>query len=1048
MRYPAISPDGQTIIFSYQGDLFRVPLSGGTAVALTSNDAYDFNPVWSHDGKWIAFASDRNGNFDVYLMPATGGAAQRLTWYSGPDIPSDFSPDDKSVLFTSPRTGLASNVQHPNLFTQLYSVPVSGGRAEMVVNAPTMNAVYSSKGDKILFYDWKGYEDKWRKHHTSSIARDIWLYDTKAKKFAKLTDFKGEDRDPVFAGDDNNMFYLSEESGSFNIYKRSVQPGGAAQQLTRYKKHPVRFLTRAANNRLCFGYNGEIYTMMPGSEPQKVNIDITQDRRAVPEQFVPISSGATEAALSPNGKEMVFVFRGEVFVTSVEGGITKRITNTPTQERSVSFSPDGRSILYAAERNNNWDIYKTSLTRKEEAYFYASTVLKEEAVAATPAEEFQPAYSPDGKEVAYLEERVVLRVKNLASGAVRTLVGKEHNYSYSDGDKRFAWSPDGKQLLYTISNGQGFGGEIGIVNADGKSPVKNITESGFGDFSPRWAMDGKAILWFSNRDGLTSYQGGGEADAYAMFLKQEDYDRFRMSKEDFALLKEQEEKAKKDTTVKPAAAAAEETDWSGLADRKVRLTVHSSNLSDAALSKDGEKLFYLARFENGFDLWQTETRTRETKMIGKLNARGAGMMMSSDGKSLFVLADGQLSKFDPASAKRDPVTINGEMVLNNSAEKGYIFDHAWRQVIKKFYVEDLHDTDWDFYYKEYSRFIPHISNNYDFAEMLSEMLGELNASHTGCRYNPAVTNKDATASLGLFYDEGWKGDGARVAEVMEGGPLDKAKSKLRAGHIIERIDGQAITAGMDYYQLLNRKDGKATLLSLYDPVTNTRWEETVKPIPLAQERGALLYDRWVKMRREAVDRASGGKLGYVHVRGMNDPSYRVAFEDIMGKNISKEAVIVDTRFNGGGNLHNQLADLLGGKKWAEFVPRHQVFGNEPFNKWVKPSAVLMGESNYSDAHIFPYLYKNNQTGKLIGMPVPGTGTAVWWETQIDPTLVFGIPQVGFRTMDGKYLENNQLEPDILVPNQYEMLIAGKDEQLERAVQELLETIRKKKAAPF
>ncbi len=280
------------------------------------------------------------------------------------------------------------------------------------------------------------------------------------------------------------------------------------------------------------------------------------------------------------------------------------------------------------------------------------------------------------------------------------------------------------------------------------------------------------------------------------------------------------------------------------------------------------------------------------------------------------------------------------------------------------------------------------------------------------------------------------GPGLKVAEILSGGPLDKAALKIKAGHIIEKIDGRALDASVDHYQLLNRKAGQLTLLSVYDPATQKRWEEAVKPISLGQENG-LLYRRWVKARRAEVDRLSGGRVGYVHVQGMDDSSFRTVIEEVLGLSIDKEALIVDTRFNGGGNLHDKLADFLSGKKVFDILPRGQLVGYEPYDKWIKPSIVLMGECNYSDAHLFPVEYKIRGIGKTLGMPVPGTGTFVWWEAQIDPTLVFGIPQGGWRMPDGKLCEGNQLEPDILVKNDPDVMAAGRDQQIEAAVKELL-----------
>jgi tricorn protease len=1056
LRYPAISPDGQTILFEFKGDIYSVPSSGGVATPLTITESYEYAPVWSHDGKSIAFASDRYGNFDVFVMPATGGEAKRLTFHSTAEIPSSFTADDKAVLFSAHRQALPTNVQFPSgMMTQLYSVPVSGGRVSLVLPVPALDATLNSTGDKLIYHDVKGYESNWRKHHTSSVTRDIWVYDFKTKEYKQLTQFNGEDRNPLFDSDNDGFFYLSEQAGSFNVYKSSLSNPATSVSITRFTKNPVRFLTRSKNNILCFCYDGEVYTMSPGGEPRKVAVRIATDGRATLDKIVPVSDGFTEMKLSPNGKEFAYVFRGEIFVTSMEGGITKRITNTPWQERSVSFSPDGRSLVFAAEKDNNWDVYTLTISRKEEPYFYASTVLKETPVVATDAEEYQPSFSPDGKEVAYLENRVTLKVINLATKAIRTIMPADKNYSYADGDQYYQWSPDGRWFLVQYGYPERvFTPQVGLVSSDGKGEIHDLTLSGYDNATPKWVMDGKMMIWGSDREGTRTQAGDPfSGDVYGLFFSKAAFDRFKLSKEELALVKEQEEKEKKEADEKAktekkgkdAAAAKSEKDstkkevvidWSNLTERKAKLTTHTSPAGDWILSKDGEKLFYLTSFDKGNDLWVTELRTKETKSLAKLGAQNAQMELSSDGKSIFLLADGKPLKVDVESGKSEPVKTGGEMVLKQADERAYIFDHAWRQFKEKFYVVDLQGVDWDGYYKVYKKFLPFINNNYDFAEMLSEMLGEVNASHTGCYYRSDRPNSDQTAVLGLLYDFSYAGNGVRIAEVIDGGPLDKASSNIRASNIIESIDGQQLTSSSDFYQLLNRKVGKLTLLSVFDPSADKRWDETVKPISGGEE-NELLYKRWVRNRRAEVERISKGEIGYIHVRAMNDQSMRTVFDEALGRNIGKKAIIIDTRFNGGGGIHEQLSDFLSGKKYFDIIPHGQYVGSEPLDKWTKPSIVLMGESNYSDAHLFPVAYKLKGVGKTLGMPVPGTGTFVWWENQIDPSLRFGIPMGGWRTPDGKFCENNQMEPDIRVRNEPAIMTAGRDQQIEAAVQELM-----------
>ncbi|NLX81593.1 MAG: peptidase S41, partial [Proteiniphilum sp.] len=424
-----------------------------------------------------------------------------------------------------------------------------------------------------------------------------------------------------------------------------------------------------------------------------------------------------------------------------------------------------------------------------------------------------------------------------------------------------------------------------------------------------------------------------------------------------------------------------------------------------------------------------------TKLISK--DVGAGRLIpDKDNKNLYLVAGGSIKKID--NGKVTNISFSAPYNYRSAQEREYIFNHAWKQVKDKFYDENIHNIDWDMYKKAYARFLPHIDNNFDFQEMLSELLGELNGSHTGARYY-ASSDRWQTATLGVFWDDSHKGDGLKIKEIIIGSPLIKADSKFKPGVIVEKIDGKTIEANKPYWQLLDGLAGKRVMISGYNPATNERFEEIVKPISQGTE-NALLYTRWVEQREQLVDKYSNGRLGYIHIQGMNSESFRNVYMNLLGKYRDKEAVVIDTRFNGGGWLHDDLATLLSGKEYQQFKPRGQYIGSDPFNKWNKPSILVMGEGNYSNAHGFPWVYKELGIGKLVGAPVPGTMTAVWWETQIDPTLVFGIPQVTVVDMQGKAMENNQLEPDIEVYNTPESLLSEDDLQLKKAVEEMLKEL--------
>lgn len=1066
LRYPAISPDGEQVVFSYKGDLYAVSSSGGKAVPLTLNESHDFMPVFSPDGSRIAFASDRNGSFDIYVMPSSGGDAKRLTYYSTGDFPNGFSPDGSAILFTATRIDAQTSVQYPSgSLPELYSVSLDATRPVRILSTPAIGAKYDKTGNRIVYYDRKGPEDDWRKHHTSSIARDVWLYETRTGAHRKLTDFAGEDRNPVFAPDQNSIFYLSEQSGSFNVWQMDLQTG-ATTQITNHENHPVRFLTISDNADLCYTYNGEIYLLGSGdADERKLEIEIVSDREMAETKYVTPPGGITELALSPTGEELAFVMRGEIFVTSIEHGDTRRITDTPQQERSISFSPDARSILFAAERDTSWDVFSISISDDNEPYFFAATDFDEKKIAATAEEEFQPSYSPDGKEVAYLENRTTLKVIDLESGKTRIVLPGDLNYSYADGDQWYSWSPDGSHFLVEFIDRGRWSSEIGLVSAEG-GEVTNLTNSGYEDFRPRWSLDGEVMVYLTDRYGMRTHGSwGSEDDVMLTFFTEESWYKHNLSESELAIWKKKEEKSKKkddkdgddedkkdDDKDNDKDNDKDESAWftpkelpdpveydlDQIENRTKRLTIHSSRMADALLTPDGEQLLYLVRFEKNYDLWSYKHRESEIKLLTKLGAkRISSFTLDDEGKNAYLVADGKLVKIEVGSGDKKPVSHSAKMYLDPAAEREYLFEHVWRQVREKFYKKDLHGVDWDFYKREYARFLPHITNNHDFADMLSEMLGELNASHTGAGYRSNVKGGDATAALGVFYDSEYDGPGLRIAEIIEKSPLSKPGTKISEGTVILEVDGIPIEERTNFYQLLNHKADKNVRLTFQSD--GETFTEVVKPISLGTERG-LLYERWIESRRAETERLSNGRLGYVHIRSMSDRSFRDVYSEILGRNADKEGLVVDTRFNSGGNLTNQLVTFLSGKVYASNVPRGQKVGEEPWDKWNRPSIVVMSEGNYSDAHYFPWAYRELGIGELVGMPVPGTATSVWWETLQDRSLYFGIPEVGIVDNRGNYLENAQLEPDYLVDNDPETVVEGRDRQLEKAVEVLLRQI--------
>lgn len=1058
LRDVRISPDGSTIAFTYKGDIYTVPVAGGQARQLTTQSSYETEPVWSPDGKKIAFASDREGGSDIFIMDAAGGPATRLTFNSASEIPQGFTPDGKAVIYSASIQDAPSALLFPASWqTELYSVPVNGGRPRQILSTPAEAVNYLPDGKSFIYVDRKGGEDQWRKHHTSSVTREIWKYDAATGRHTNLTNHPGEDRSPAVTPDGQTLYFLSErDGGSFNVYSMDLSNPSKITPLTDFKTHPVRFLSRGADGTLAFTYDGEIYTMRPGSKPAKVNISLTADE-SNPELISRFTTGTRGAVPSPDGKQVAFVRRGDVFVTSVEYPTTKQITTTPAAENSVSWGKDNRTLYYTSDRDGHFNIYRAEIGREEDPNFPNATLIKEEPVFKTSdkVDRAQPDISPDGKKMAFVIDRRDIAVMDIASGKVKRLTNGNICNSRTGG-LNFTWSPDSKWLAAEVDmHRRSPYYDIAIINAE-NGEITNITNSSYSNYSPRWVMGGDAILFVSDRYGMRSQASwGSQYDALLVFTNQAAYDRYRLSPEDLAIQdelkaarkkkadakdkKDGKKDAKKDSKLGDSNKEKESKDINieldGIQDRIVRLTPFSSDLADVYIDDKGETLWFLAAFDGGYDLWKKNLRKGDVSLANKLDAGGLSMVPDAAGKNLFLLGTTSMRKMALPGGKMDRISVSGTQKIDPAAERDYLYDYILKEEDKRFFDPKMHGVDWKKMGEAYRKFLPHINHNAEFAEMTSELLGELNVSHTGTRYYGDGA-KEATASLGLLYDMAYDGPGLKVAEIVEGGPFGHADTRMKPGAVITAINGNKIDAESDYTPLFNGISKKKTLVSFTLP-SGEKEEEVVIPTTRMTD---LLYNRWVKRNAHLVDSLSGGRLGYVHIRAMNDESYRTIYADLLGKYNERDGIVIDTRFNGGGRLHEDIEVLFSGKKYLTQEIKGVVSGEMPSRRWNKPSIMLTGEANYSNAHGTPWVYRKVGLGKIVGMPVPGTMSSVNWVNMQDPSLTFGIPVVGFKTEEGNYLENTQLEPDVKVANDPAKIILGIDDQISAAVNTLLNDI--------
>ena len=1040
LRYPAISPDGQSIAFVYGGQIWRVPAGGGEALPLTSALFYATQPVWSADSRKIAFASMRHGNADVFVMPARGGDIQRLTFHSSNDVPYAFSPDGAAVYFGSVRLGDAQEAFGGYSLGgagQLYSVPVAGGRERLVIPLQALDVAPSPDGRTLLYTNRPSQENEWRKHAVSEAARDIWAFDTKDATHRQITTFRGEDRDALWSADGKSIYYLSEQSGSFNVWRRPFAGEGEPVQVTFHQHHPVRFLSRTNQDDLVYGYDGEIWKLPKGAkEPARVKVRIAQGSLLAGAFYAKVNDAATEIASSPDGSQLAVVARGEIFVVETASGKTRRVTTTPQHERDVSFSPDGRSLLYVSERGGKWDAFETTMAIPDAPSLLAPGPLKETAVTNTATDVLQPAYSPDGQRIAFLEDRKRLVILDRNTGKTTTVLPDGLLFSYTDNDLPFAWSPDGRWLAVTTGSAASQF-EVHLIDASGQKPPVNISRSGFQEMAPTFSPDGKTLYYLSTRAGLrTTDAKDAEVDIYATFLTQDAYDAFVRPADQTV---HAAATTAKDATP-PTAAPAWEPQFDGLEFRTGRITPFSSNINMFKIAADGKSLLWVS----------TSATTGMTGYRIKLGAPGMSQVFTkppspvsayaTDAKNetLFLIGASGIERIKLTDGSAATVPFAAEMAYDQRGEMAYLFEHVGRLTQQKFYRADMQGVDWAFYRQAYARFLPHIIHWEDFAEMLSEMAGELNASHMGSRFDQPVSYGDATASLGVYYDHAFAGPGMRIVDVLKQGPAGRADSQLRPDATILAVDGAPIPPDSDIYSLLNHKASTPVRLTIQPAGGGDPVEEVVTPTPFENDLIAA-QARWVERARETTRRLSNDRLGYVHVPLMNTASYQNFYSELFGSEFAdKEGVVVDVRFNGGGNLANQLiADLSATAAGSSIDREGRFITHIPENRWSKPSILLANGYSYSDGSIFPHLYKQAKLGSFVGEPVPGTGTSVWWVPMIGGKLKYGIPEIGRKDLQGHWFENTEDQPDILVRRRPDAIEEGRDEQLERAVEHLL-----------
>ncbi|MBI2806372.1 MAG: PD40 domain-containing protein [Planctomycetes bacterium] len=992
-RSPALSPDGKTVAFSYLGDLWTVDAKGGVARPLTRHEKHDFNPVYSPDGQWLAFSSNRHGQYDVYLMPARGGRPRRLTFDSADDHVTDFSPDSKHVLFMSNReTDLPGRAE-------LFSVPVTGGRVRRISAFEGRNGVYSPKGDQIAYVRGPGFW--YRRGYRGSTNNDIWLSKSDGTNNRRITTHNGQDDYPMWAADGKTLYYVSDvATGLANLVKQSI--GGKPVAITHHKDEFVRRARISANGEFIAyecGFDLWIHSIKDGKS-RKLAIEVHADYQVNPETIQTFTTGATEFAWSPDEKHVAFVVHGEIFLTTRAGGVTKRLTHSPAFDHGLAWSPDGKRLLFVSDRNGHQDIYSLEANDPDHPDFVRAHRYQVKQLTDTPQKEIGVSFSPDGKRVAFVRAGKLVTMDPDGKNE-KVLVGQGQVFDYE-------WSPDSRWVCYARADAS-FASELYIIPSSGataQDPARNITRFATYNGGVTWSRLGNKLAFISLRKGIGF-------TAHVLSLQ------------------------------KPAARgvfAGNAIDWDNI-HLRVKQPAGLLLTKECSISSDGNKIAFRGPSDLGEDLWVANANGGSVTRITNENLQPTqiqwsrffpGQIYFRDGKgNCRAVMIGGTGVIGP-----NIVPFNARMAIRQDELFLEMFEQSWRALNEEFYDAKFHGADWKAIRTKYRPIVRHCVLKEDLYTLISLMLGELNASHLGISGKLGSPDQQ-TADLGLLFDPTHRGLDLKIAEILKGGPADQRGVNLRAGDRVVAIDGFALTPKTNVSRLLNDKVGEVVTLL----VTNAEGGAQRRVEIRGESRAKLnefMYERWVARNAKRVADLSGGKLGYIHIPNMQEPGLERFVRALYSDNFDKEGIVLDVRYNGGGFTHDQVLNYLVGKEHTIFTHRDGSSGlvlRSFDRKWHKPLVLLINNRSYSDAEIFPHAFRTLGLGKLVGEPTGGFVIGTRNIKLIDGST-FRTPRIGVHTLKGVNMEKEGVRPDILVEPHPDDLARGIDVQLQRAVEVL------------
>ncbi|GAB4330732.1 MAG: S41 family peptidase [Calditrichia bacterium] len=1012
---PAPSPDGSRVAFSFQGDIWVADINGGDARRLTANPAYDYLPRWSPDGQKIAFSSDRYGNDDVYVMDLDGGNVERLTWYSGGDRVYQWLPGQQGILFSSRRDF------YYHRMPLMYTVPTTGGTPQPVVEAYADMGQISPDGKKMLFV--RGRANPYRKHYRGSASSDIYLYDFESQKFLQLTNFSGNDFSPMWGPDGKVVYYVCDSTGTYNLWQMSPD-GSNKKQLTDFREDGVRRAAISLNGKvITFERSFGIYKYeVQAGEAALLEFRMVADDISNPVVYHSYSRKASEMAVSPDGEQVAFVVRGELFVMSENGRFVNNISRSAWRDMEVVWAPNSDSLVFVSDRDGSRDLYLVTSGDPRQKQLCRTTRLKVEKIVGTAAEEHTPRFSPDGKTLAYIRGKGDLVLRNLKDGSEKTIL---KGWSAPD----YQWSPDSRWLIYSVEDNE-FNSDVWLHNLQSGKRY-NVSQHPDYDYSPRFSPDGRRLAFISKRS-------WDNTDVWMLFLRKSDEDKTDEEWEDYFENKKDGEKQKGDSLV-----VVDEPEK--LYTRLHRVSSLPGEEAEPVWSPDGQYLVFSSNTVGKTDLWKSKWNGKDIKQITSGNTAPSQINWHPKAKKIYFLArGGELISIKADGSGKKSLSFSVRFKVNVREEQSQKFSEAWRTLNDNFYDPQFHGADWEKVYKKYAPVAQNCYTVRDFNTIVYMMLGELNASHLGIGMPPGGEGV-TSGMLGLRFDKNYSGPGLKISEVLPNGPADIEPEPARVGEILKSVNGVALNRNTNLWALLENQVDQPTEILLEGKKDGTTYRRSLVVRPVSPGKFVdLEYDRWRSEKAELVHRLSDGKLGYIHIRAMAEQSLDRFEMELYAEAHGKEGLIIDVRNNGGGWTADYLLNMLMIKNHAYTIPRDggkgYPQGRRPLYAWTKPIVTMCNEWSFSNAEIFSHAVKTLKRGKVVGYPTGGFVISTGGISLIDGSS-FRVPFRGWYVKgSGLNMENNGAVPDVIVKDQPGDAAKKKDRQLEKAVEVLLQEL--------